>query len=140
MKKSLSTIASLFLCLFFVVIMLFVALGVIDILSYDNGAAALLFSVINFVVLTGVVGFGRNMLKASGVGMYLPLCAASIVYTVIAQIVTLTLFNVLTATWFVLVELLVIFVFFCAAIPMIVIGINRKKNEDEKHDIKYHNL
>lgn len=140
MKKGLSTIASLILSVFFICVMLFIMLGVMDITEKENGTNVIIFSVIDFFILLVVVGLGKPILSKIKTGLYAPICAATIVYIAIAFGLSLGLFSVVKSMLFVALKLILIFIYFCIIIPIAVTGANSERNEECRPEIKKHNL
>ncbi len=140
MKKSLYTIFSLFLVLAFSGLMLFIMLACLDILDFDNGIRAMVFAVIDLFALLVFVGFGRSISKGIGVGMYVPVCIATVAYIIVSFVLTFITFAIFSELAFTIIKLVLMFIFLCVIIPLIVAGINSKRNEDTRQEIKKHNI
>lgn len=140
MNRLLSTIVSLLLTIFFVCIMFFVMISGMNIFESDNGSTAMVFTIIDSLILIGLVGLGKPVSKAIGVGMFAPITAAAIVYTIVAMASTLLLAGCLSSFFFTLVKLVLLFIFLCVVIPLAVSGKNNKRDEDTRPEIRKHNM
>lgn len=140
MNRFISTIVSLFLCLCFVGIIFYVMIAGLHILDSNNGTAAMIFAFIDSLILIALVGLGKPIAKAIGVGMFAPTTIATIIYTILATAATLFLFNVLSPFLFILVKVVLLFILLCVVIPLVVIGKNSRKDEDTCPEIKKHNI
>lgn len=140
MKKSLSTIASLILTVFFVCIMLFIMITGMNILDSNNGSITMFFTIIDCLILILLVGLGKPIFRFIGVVMYIPITVATVVYVIVAMSSTLLLFNCLTAFLFTAIKLVMLFVFLCVIIPLAVTGKNTNHNQDTRPEIKKHNI
>lgn len=140
MNKFLSTIVSLVLSVFFICIMLYVMISGLNVFDSDNGGTALFFTIIDSLLLLAVVGLGKPVFKFIGIGMYAPVTVATVIYVILGMASTLLLFNSLTSFLFVLIKLVILFLFFCVAIPIAVTGKNIKRDEDTRPEIKKHNI
>ena len=141
MKKTVSTIASLILTCAFIGIMLFVMIVGLKVFDSDNGQAALIFTVIDFILIFLLVGLGRPFLSLFGVKLYAPICTAAILYAVFGFGATLLTFATLSFFLFTLLKLALLFLFVCIVIPLAVTGANSDKHsEDSRPEIRKHNL
>ena len=120
--------------------MFFVMISGMNIFESDNGSTAMVFTIIDSLILIGLVGLGKPVSKAIGVGMFAPITAAAIVYTIVAMASTLLLAGCLSSFFFTLVKLVLLFIFLCVVIPLAVSGKNNKRDEDTRPEIRKHNM
>ena len=130
MKNTLSTIASLILSLFFSCIVFFVLFDVLHILDLNIALPAMVFTIINLLSVIDFIGFGKSLSNAIGIGMYTPICLATIAYTAIHFTLLGFLYNNDSSTTFVLFNLILLFVYFLVIIPLGVTGYNSNKNKN----------
>ena len=85
MKKAspLVLIASLFLSVFFVGIMLFVLLEVLKVGDYHAFPQIITFAGINLAIFALVIGGGKFLANAMGTAPYASVCAVTVIYTLI---------------------------------------------------------
>ena len=135
-----------FLAVFFIVIVMLILMSVIDADVHKAFAAVTTFSCINMAILAAVIGMGKTVSDAIGVGSYASVCIATVLYTV--GRFTFLGFNYTTEEVFryVIIELIIMFVYFLIALPITAVGVRRKKEipadsvtTDDK-GVKYHNI
>ena len=88
MKKAspLVLIASLFLSVFFVGIMLFVLLEVLKVGDYHAFPQIITFAGINLAIFALVIGGGKFLANAMGTAPYASVCGVTVIYTLIALV------------------------------------------------------
>lgn len=139
-NRFLSTIASLFLTMFFVGIMYYVMIEGVHILDSSNAVASMVFTALDSLILIVLVGLGKPISKAIGVGTFAPVTVATVIYTILAMGATLLMFGSASAFLFTLIKLILLFIFLCVVIPLAVVGKTTKTNEDTRPEIRKHNL
>ncbi|MCD7741928.1 MAG: hypothetical protein LUI06_06985 [Ruminococcus sp.] len=138
MKKPINTIASFILTVFFICIVLFLMIEVFHIADSNTGARAFIFEGISFVILLVIIGFGRGISSAVGSGMYPPICATTVLYAIISLVYNVAACDMKSTAVFTLLNLLLLFVYFCIVIPMAVAGSNAKSESTDV--INTHNI
>ena len=129
MKKAspLVLIASLFLSVFFVGIMLFVLLEVLKVGDYHAFPQIITFAGINLAIFALVIGGGKFLANAMGTAPYASVCAGTVIYTF--QFTHLGFcFKTDATAGYTLFHLLLLFVYCAIVIPIGVMGINNKKD------------
>ncbi len=140
MKRMLGTISSFLLSCLFVGIVFFLILGVLDVDKSDSYTAVLVFTIIESAILLLVVGLGKTISNAIGVGMYAPLCASTVFYVAVTTTINCLLFDELSKTTFILINLAIVFVFLCFALPLIAKGANSGDGQPPVDPMNPHNL
>lgn len=130
MKKAspLVLIASLFLSVFFVGIMLFVLLEVLKVGDYHAFPQVITFAGINLAVFALVIGGGKFLANAMGVPCYAAVCGTTILYTLIQFLHLGFCFQTDATAGYTLFHLILLFVYCAIVIPIGVMGINNKKD------------
>ena len=140
MKRMLGTMSSFLLSCLFVGIVLFLMLGVLDVDKADTFAAVLTFTIIESVILLLIVGLGKPISDAIGVGMYAPLCASTVFYVIVTTVLNCLLFDNISKTAFILINLAIIFAYLCFALPLISRGANHGDGQPPVDPMNPHNL
>lgn len=130
MKKAspLVLIASLFLSVFFVGIMLFVLLEVLKVGDYQAFPQIMTFAGINFAIFAIVIGGGKFLAGAMGTAPYASICGVTVLYTLIQFVHLGFCFKTDGTAGYTLFHLLLLFVYCAIVIPIGVMGINNKKD------------
>lgn len=144
MKGGISTIASFLLSVFFICIVIFLMLEVLEIQYSYIGFSALIFPIIDFLILITVIGFGKGFSKIIGIGMYAPVCTATVLYTIVNLAFNCIACDMHSFAGFVLINLVTMFVYLCVVIPIAVTGYSsgagEKEGDGASNEIKYHNV
>lgn len=138
-KKMMSTIMSFILSLFLVCIALFAMLELLEIQDSEAGVRAFVFASINFLILIVVIGFGKSVASAVG-AMYPAICLSTIVYTLVNLSFNFAACNMESTALFTIIDLLIMFVYFCIVAPMVVFGVgNDDEDTSQKNDFNNNN-
>ena len=130
MKKAspLVLIASLFLSVFFVGIMLFVLLEVLKVGDYHAFPQIITFAGINLAIFALVIGGGKFLANSMGTAPYASVCGVTVIYTLIQFTHLGFCFKTDATAGYTLFHLLLLFVYCAIVIPIGVMGINNKKD------------
>jgi hypothetical protein len=117
MKKILSS----FLWLFYVAIILYVFFAVLHLDTLENFISAMIFEMIGFIALAYLIL--RNIfLHPIKVGYFVPLLIVTLIYTIVLDIINIAFVTSTGNVIFVLINLVVLFVYFLISIPMYLMG------------------
>lgn len=119
--KSLICAMAAFLLLFYVVIMMYVFIGVLHINSFENFITGMFFEIIGFLVLMFVV-FGSILSKSVKVGYMIPLVMVTVFYTVLLDLLNILGIAVMSFSIFTLLHLILLFGYCFVSIPMYIMG------------------
>lgn len=122
------TVISAFLSLFFIGIVLFILIGIVDILDYDAGAAALVFEAISLLSVAVVCGLGSVVKKVTGTATFASIVTMTVVYTIVQLIFTLVTIKTISLLTYVLVSLIILFLYSVIVLP---IGLHGAKNKND---------
>lgn len=129
MKDLAKIVASMLLSLFFIGIIIFVLIGVFDFESSEIFANSLVMVLINFLIVIGVIGFGKPLSKLIGAGMYVPVCVVTVIYLIASFVFTFVMLGTDHEIAYTLVNLVMLFIYLCIVIPMSVAGINSNSDK-----------
>lgn len=120
-KKKLTVILSLFLLCFYIGIIMYVMFRILHVEVLANFETAIAFEVIGFLLLICFVlcGICAGALK---VGYYVPLMIATILYTIILDMINFLCVTEMRHIWFVLLHFVLLFVYCLISIPMYIMG------------------
>ncbi|SES66264.1 hypothetical protein SAMN02910413_0348 [Pseudobutyrivibrio sp. C4] len=117
MKKVLSC----FLWVFYVAIILYVLFAVLNIDTLENFVSALVFESIGFISLAYFI-FCNMFSKPIKVGYFVPLLMATIIYTIVLDVVNIACVATVGSVFFTLINLVLLFVYCLVSIPMYLMG------------------
>lgn len=117
MKKVLSCS----LWVFYVVIILYVFFGVLNINTLENFVLAMIFEIIGFLALAYFI-FSNMFSNPIRVGYFVPLVMATVIYTIVLDVINITCITVMSSVFFMLIHLVVLFVYFLVSILMYLMG------------------
>lgn len=142
MKAFRSIAVSVVLSLFYMAIVLFLMLKVLFVQDCDNSVSPFVFVGISFIAVLVVVGFGKSVSKAIGSGMYPGVCLSTVLYAVAAAVYNCAAADKLGFGMFTLFDLIILFVYLAATLPIAVRGANSDvlDTEEKPNEIKYHNV
>lgn len=120
-RKSLSAILSVFLLLFYATIIMYVFFAIININTLANFGTAMTFEIIGICLLTYFV-LGNVLGKNIKTGYLVPLMMVTIIYTVVLDIINLVCVVTMGHVFFVLINLIILFIYCVTAIPMYLMG------------------
>ena len=120
-KKSLTAILSAFIICFYMLIILYILFGVLPIYSIFNLLTALVFELIGFAILIYLI-LSNILAKRIKTGYFIPLIMATVIYTIVLDYINISLIKTLPNVWFILVNLILVFVYSVIAIPMYIMG------------------
>jgi hypothetical protein len=122
-KTSLGKLLSLFLLLFFFVIVLFVLFSVLNINDFKVFPAVLTFSIINFIILLVVIGGGSELIEKIGVASYISICFVTVIFTLLQFVYLGFGYQSEAIISYILYHLIILFVYFVIIIPIVLMGI-----------------
>ena len=120
-KKSLTAILSAFIICFYMLIILYILFRVLPIYSIFNLLTALVFELIGFAILLYLI-LSNILAKRIKTGYFIPLIMATVIYTIVLDYINISLIKTFPNVWFILVNLILVFVYSVIAIPMYIIG------------------
>lgn len=125
MKRMLGTIVSLFITLFFMGIIIYVMTEGMHLPDKEAWGGIITFTVIEFLILLVVIGFGKFISGALGTGLYAPLCTVTVFYAILGTALNLILSGN-SSFVVILTNLILLFVYAAIALPITVKGVNSK--------------
>lgn len=117
MKK----ILSLFLWLFYIAIVLYLFFAVLHINTLENFISALVFESIGFLILAFFI-FCNIFSKLIKIGYFVPLILATVVYTILLDVVNIACVTTVGSIFFTLIHLTILFTYCLVSIPMYLMG------------------
>lgn len=120
-KKGLTTALTTFIIAFYAVIIMYVFFAVLHIDTLANFVSAMIFEIVGFCLLTYFV-LGNILAKPIKTGYFVPLILATVVYTVALDVVNIACVTAMSNVFFVLVNLILLFIYCLVTIPMYVMG------------------
>ena len=125
MKRMLGTIVSLFITAFFMGIILYVMTEGMHLPEKETWGGIITFTIIEFLILIIVIGFGKLISRALGVGLYAPICTVTVIYAIFGTVLNLVLAGN-SAFVVILTNLILLFVFAAITLPIAVKGLTSK--------------
>lgn len=120
-KKGPTAILSSFVVCFYIAIIMYVFFPILHIDTLANFESAMVFEIIGFVLLVYFI-LGNIFSKPIKTGYFVPLVMVTIIYTVILDIINLALIISMPHLFFVLTNLIVLFVYCLISISMYIMG------------------
>lgn len=117
MKK----ILSIFLLGFYIVIILYLLLAILNINTLKNFSSALLFEIIGFFILAYFI-FCNVFSTTVKIGYFIPLLLSTLIYTIVLNIVNIVFITSVSSVFFTLIHLLILFVYCLISIPIYLMG------------------
>lgn len=117
MKKVLSSL----LWLFYIAIILYVLFAVLNVNTLENCFTVLVFEIIGFIAL-GYFIFCNMFSYSLKIGYLVPLLIVTVIYTIVLDVVNITFAASLGHVWFVLSNLVLLFVYCLISVPMYLMG------------------
>lgn len=121
-RSSLGKLLSLFLLLFFFVIVLFVLFAMLSVNDYKVFPAVLTFFIINFILLLVVIGGAREIVGKIGAASYVPVCVVTVIYTLLQFLYLGSNYQSEAINGYILYHLILLFVYFIVIIPIVLMG------------------
>lgn len=120
-KRRLSLFLSVGMLAFYLGIVLYAFFAILHIQALDNFVGAILFELIGFgfLVYFAVVNLLANPIKT---GFFVPLVMATVVYTVLLNIINFAFATVMPGAFFLLTHLILLFLYCAVSIPMYIMG------------------
>ncbi len=120
-SSSITGVFASLLIVFYVSIIMYVFFGVAHIETLENFVAAIIFEIIGFIllaffVLTNIFGRGIK------VGYFASLIGITIFYTIILDVINLVFVRTISNSFFVLINLIVLFVYCLISVPIFIMG------------------
>ncbi len=125
MKTGLTGVLSGFLLAFYLGILMYVFFAVNHIEKMINFSSAMIFEIIGFLLL-GYLVFGKLLSKRIKTGFFVPLVAVTVIYTIILDVINLICVRTMSHEFFILLNLVLLFVYCIVSIPIYIIGKNEK--------------
>lgn len=123
-----TTLVSGFLSLFLIGIIVFVLIGIVEVLDYNAGVPALVFEIINMLCVGVMFGLGSVIRKATGTATFAGVATVTGLYTVIQLVFTLLAVKDMGPMWFTLVSLIILFVYCLIVLPLCLNGAKHKND------------
>ena len=120
-KKNMTSVLSLFLIFIYIAIIMYIFFGVVHVNTLVNFQSAIIFELIGFFILTYLV-FSNILSKTIKIGFFVPLVIVTIVYTIILDIVNIVLVVTMPHVFFLLINLVLLFIYCLVSIPMYIMG------------------
>lgn len=120
-KKYMTSVLSLFLIFIYIAIIMYIFFGVVHVNTLVNFQSAIIFELIGFFILTYLV-FSNILSKTIKIGFFVPLVIVTIVYTIILDIVNIVLVVTMPHVFFLLINLVLLFIYCLVSIPMYIMG------------------
>lgn len=120
-KNRLTATLTTFIIAFYVVIIMYVFFAVLHIDTLENFISAMIFEIIGFCLLTYFV-LGNILTKPIKTGYFVPLILTTVVYTIALDVVNLACVATMSNVFFVLVNLILLFIYCLVSIPMYIMG------------------
>ena len=120
-KKGLITAFSSFIICFYIAIVMYVFFAILHIDTLANFESAMVFEIIGFVLLTFFV-LGNILSKPIKTGYFVPLIIVTVIYTVILDLINLSLITTMPHAFFVLTNFILLFIYCLISIPMYFMG------------------
>lgn len=120
-KKWLTATLTTFIIAFYVVIIMYVFFAVLHIDTLANFISAMIFEIIGFCLLT-YFALGNILTKPIKTGYFVPLILTTVVYTIALDVVNLACVVTMSNVFFVLVNLILLFIYCLVSIPMYIMG------------------
>ncbi len=120
-KKTTAFALSLFLLAFYILIIMYLFFGVLEINELENCFAGMLFQCIGFLVLCVLV-LGQIVAKPIKAGYFAPVVLITAFYTLILDLLNCWAIRLMPAPLFFFVHLLLLFVYCIVTVPMYLMG------------------
>lgn len=122
MKKGITNIIfSACLLVFYIGIIMYVFFAVIDITTSDNFGCAMIFEIIGFLLLAYFI-LGNLFSKPIKTGFFVPLILATVLYTIILDVINIALSMIMPQVFFILLNFVLLFIYCLVSIPMYIMG------------------
>lgn len=122
MKRMASFFASLFVLVFFIVLIMYTSLGVLHIDNVaGNFGIGITFQIIGFLLLIGLTVMAFFVTKFK-VGYLIPLFAVTILYVILLNILNMFAIFVIATPVFMLLNMVLLFIYCVVSIPMFIMG------------------
>lgn len=119
--KGITMAFSTFVLCFYLAIVMYVFGVVLDADTLVNFASAMIFEIIGFVLLTYFV-LGGIVARPIKTGYLIPLIAITVIYTIILDVLNMVCVANMSHTYFILNNLVVLFVYSLISVPMYIVG------------------
>lgn len=120
-KKTATFALSLFLLVFYMLIILYLFFGVLHINLLENCFAGMLFQCIGFLILCVLV-LGQIVAKPVKTGYFAPIVMITVVYTLILDVLNCWAILLMPTALFFFVHLLLLFAYCVVTVPMYLMG------------------
>lgn len=120
-KKGITVVLSAFVLSFYLAIVMYVFFTVLDADTLANFTSAMVFEIIGFVLLTYFV-LGSIVARPIKIGYLVPLIVITVTYTIILDVINMVCVASMAHTYFILSNLVVLFVYSLISIPMYIVG------------------
>lgn len=120
-KKGLTFILTAFLIAFYTVIIFFLMLSIFNIDETDNFGTAIIFEIIGILLIAFFI-LGGILSESISTGYLVPLIMVTVIYALVLDVINIVMARTMSSNFFVLVNLIVMFVYCMISIPMYVMG------------------
>ena len=120
-KKGLTFILIAFLIAFYTVIIFFLMLTIFNIDETDNFGTAIIFEIIGIVLIAFFI-LGGILSESISTGYLVPLIMVTVIYALVLDVINIVMAGTMSNNFFVLINLIVMFVYCMISIPMYVMG------------------
>lgn len=120
-KKGLTFILTAFLIAFYTVIIFFLMLSIFNIDETDNFGTAIIFEIIGIVLIAFFI-LGGILSESISTGYLVPLIMVTVIYALVLDVINIVMAGTMSNNFFVLINLIVMFVYCMISIPMYVMG------------------
>lgn len=122
MRKMASFVASLFILVFFIVLIMYTSLGVLHIdNAVGNFGIGITFQIIGFLLLFGLTVMAFFVTKFK-VGYLIPLFGVTILYVILLNILNMFAIFIIATPVFMLLNMILLFIYCVVSIPMFIMG------------------
>jgi hypothetical protein len=120
-KREVTATLSTLLIAFYVAIIMYVFFAILHIDTLANFETGIAFEIIGFVLLAYFI-LGNIFSKPIKTGFFVPLILATVVYTVILDVINIACITTMPHSFFILFNFILLFVYCLVSIPMYIMG------------------
>lgn len=121
MRKGTAAILAGCLLAFYIGIIMYVFFAILYIETPANFGSAIVFEIIGFLLLIYFV-IGNLLSKRIKTGFFVPLVMATVIYTLILDVINIAFIITMPHVFFVLLNLVLLFIYCLISIPMYIMG------------------
>lgn len=120
-KKGLTIGLSAFVICFYIFIVMYVFFEILHTDTLANFETGMIFEIIGFLFLTYFI-LGSLISKTIKTGFFVPLLMVTVLYTILLDIINIVLITSMPHVFFVLANLILLFIYCMISIPMYIMG------------------